>query len=64
LLRKIHVQTVTLLEARVEQGTSVVSEEELERCRMCGKMFKPYKIKERARELDSAICKECREKSA
>jgi ribosome-binding protein aMBF1 (putative translation factor) len=54
---------VVLLEARVEQETFVVSEEELERCRMCGKMFKPYKIKARGQELDSAICKECREKS-
>jgi hypothetical protein len=55
---------VVLLEAKVETDTFVVSEEELERCRMCGKMFKPYKIKERGRELESAICKECREKSA
>ncbi|MGA3191002.1 MAG: hypothetical protein ABSD73_00630 [Candidatus Bathyarchaeia archaeon] len=52
------------METRVEQETFIVSEEELERCRMCSKMFKPYKIKERGRELDSAICKECREKSA
>jgi ribosome-binding protein aMBF1 (putative translation factor) len=53
---------VILLEARVEQET-FLPEEELERCRMCGKMFKPYKIKARGQELDSTICKECREKS-
>jgi ribosome-binding protein aMBF1 (putative translation factor) len=53
-----------LLETRVEQETFVVSEEELERCRMCGKLFTPYKVKAHGQELDSTICKECREKSA
>jgi len=53
-----------LLEARIEQEALLVSEEELERCRMCGKLFKPYKVKTHRQECDSTICKECREKTA
>jgi len=63
LFSSIDVQAVILLEARVELETFTVPEEDLERCRMCGKTFKPYKIKTRGQELDSTICKECRDKS-
>ena len=53
-----------LLEARIEQDTFVVSEEELERCRMCGKLFKPYKVRAHGQEFGSTVCKECRDKSS
>jgi ribosome-binding protein aMBF1 (putative translation factor) len=51
------------LEAKVEQVTFLLSEEE-ERCRMCGKPFKPYKVRTHGQEFGSAICKECRSKTA
>jgi hypothetical protein len=44
-----------LLEARVEQETFVVSEEEFERYRMCGKTFKPNEIKAYGEDLDSTM---------
>jgi hypothetical protein len=44
-----------LLEARVEQETFVVSGEEFERCRMCGKTLKPNKIKACGEDLDSTM---------
>ncbi|MCJ7635301.1 hypothetical protein MUP77_23290 [Candidatus Bathyarchaeota archaeon] len=52
------------MEARIEKESFIVQEEELERCRMCGKMFKAYKVRTNRQESDSAICRECREKLA
>jgi NAD-dependent SIR2 family protein deacetylase len=41
---------------------SVPAEEELIRCRECGKLFKPYTVRMYGQELDSTICKKCRSK--
>jgi uncharacterized protein with PIN domain len=50
------------LETKTEQNNIVIPEEELDRCRQCGKLFKPYKIQISGREFDSSFCKECRKK--
>jgi hypothetical protein len=50
------------LETKTEEHSFVVPEEELEHCRECGKLFKPYKVETFGRERYSVICKECRKK--
>jgi hypothetical protein len=50
------------LKTKTEENNIVIPAEELDRCRECGKLFKPYAVQAYGREYASSICQECRKK--